>query len=106
MSRLEYACRIDSAIVFSTTSFSGAVWAACIVGPYWCRLVGVSDFVMESSEEIATLSNLLSSFVGCVMGVVCFCVKIEPPARLADCTLLALLLFVVDFLFFPAIASA
>src|SRR5579883_2803820 len=99
MSRLRSACRVYSAIVFATASFAVAVVAAYMVGPFWWHVLGVHEDVILRGRVIAILSNLLSFVTGCLMCIGCFCLKLEPPVRLTYCTLLALVVFAVNFWF-------
>jgi hypothetical protein len=102
-SRLKQACGVYSGIVIATTIFSAAVLG-------WDYFPGAAvrgyGLVHGRAGDISLLSALLSSIVGGTMSVACLWFKVEPPVLLVRRTLMAILVFLLDLMFLPAIAEA
>jgi hypothetical protein len=85
------------AAFFSLVAFAGCYLPAAVVRGY--------ELVLERAGNIASLGALLSAFIGGAVCLGCLWSKVEPPAVLVRCTLIAILLSAFTLLFLPAIAA-
>jgi hypothetical protein len=100
---LQQSCRVYLALVIVVAFLSFAAFAAFYLP---AAVVRGYELVLERAENVATLTALLSVFVGVVLCIGCLWSKLEPPGVLVWCTLIAILLCAFTLLFLPAIAVA
>jgi uncharacterized membrane protein YoaK (UPF0700 family) len=88
---------VIAVVFFSLATFVGCYLPAAVVRGY--------ELVLGRAEDIASLGALLLAFIGGAACLGCLWSKVEPPAVLVRCTLIAILLFAFTLLFLPAIAA-
>jgi hypothetical protein len=94
--------RVYSALVSALTLYSILVFTRCL--PY----VGMRGFELALSwaQNVAVLFALLSVLAGILISFVCSWIRVEPPPRLVYFICLAIVVFVFNFAFLPAISVA
>ena len=100
---LEQVSRVYSGLVIAASLFSITV----VAGSFFPRaLIRGYELAVERATTIALSYALLSLFIGSMMCLLCLWFRVEPPALLVRCTLMAVLLCTFSLLFLPVIAAS
>lgn len=100
---LQQFCRAYAALVAVTAIIVVAAFAACHV-PH--AVIRGYELALARSSDVATAGAALSTFIGGILFVACFRARVEPPAILVRCTLIAVLLLAFALTLLPAIMAA